>query len=574
MTSSKMTPVEIQAAERVAAVEYTLAEREQLLTGMEVQLERYRQLRSIHLPNALAPAETFDPRIGNTPLSIENVCVVGCAQRSAPRDDVDVAFASVVQLRRWLDDGVITSRRITEIYLERLCRFGPVLECVITLTPERALAQADAADAVLTQTRTQTRTQTGTQMHGEVLGCLHGIPWVAKDLLDTADIATTWGAEPYVGQLPSTDAAVVRRLDDAGAVLLAKVSMGALAYGDVWFGGTTRNPWNVEEGSSGSSAGSASAVSAGLAGFAIGSETLGSIVNPAMRCGVAGFRPTFGRVSRVGAMALAWSLDKLGPIARSVEDCALVTSVINGYDENDPGSIAAGFSYDHRRGVAGIRVGFNPRDFASNDADNDAGNDAGIGAGEVERSALAALEGLGVEMREVTLPALPYDALWTVLHAETAAVFDELTRSGADDQLIRQDEHAWPNMWRRARFIPALEYIQATRFRRQVMEVMAALFEDIDVLVAPTLTWPYQLVTNMTGHPALTLRAGFVQRPAHVAAAPLGARASAVPGAIEQRVPQGITLWGNLFDEGTLLRVGAQLETVLGCHEERPPGYA
>lgn len=551
----KPPPITIQTiaeAEKLAGLEYSAGERKQLLAGVEAQITRFRALRGLALSNQDAPAECFDPRLPETRMPTGFRCELSPDDSSVPGNDVDIAFASVVSLGGWLRRRLITSRRLTEIYLARIERYAPTLECMVRTTPELALAQADRADDELAA--------------GRWLGPLHGVPWVAKDLLDTAGVPTTWGAEPYAARTPEQDATVVRKLAEAGAVLLGKASLGALAYGDVWFGGTTRNPWNPEEGSAGSSAGSASAVAAGLAGFAIGSETMGSIVSPAMRCGVVGLRPTFGRVSRAGAMALCWSLDKLGPICRRVEDTAAVLAAINGFDSRDPGSIGAGFNFAAREPMERVRVGVDPAWF-----------DEGI-AEPCELAAVHALEAAGVDIVEVSLPDLPYDALWTILQVEASACFDDLTRSNTDDRLRRQDNEAWPNLFRRARLIPAVELIQASRFRRRLLSVMHEIYAGIDVLIAPTFTWPLQLVTNMTGHPALTLRVGFVERASRVAIVPLGTPpavglAAGLDGPTH-RVPHGITLWGGLYDEATLVRTATVIEKHLGCWRPRPPLFS
>jgi Asp-tRNA(Asn)/Glu-tRNA(Gln) amidotransferase A subunit family amidase len=367
-------------------------------------------------------------------------------------------------------------------------------------------------------------------------GPLHGIPWGAKDLFDTAGLRTTWGAGPFRERVAERDATVVRRLHEAGAILVAKLSLGALAYNDIWFGGRTRNPFNPEQGSSGSSAGSAAATVAGLVGFSLGTETYGSIVSPCMRCGATGLRPTFGRVGRGGAMALCWSLDKIGPICRTVEDCMLVLQAINGGDENDPASIEAPLDFDATRPLSGLQLGYDPRWF---DAEP---------ASELDRRSLEVARDAGLKLVEIELPDWPYDQLLNVLFAEAAAAFEDLTRSGRDEELVWQDPEAWPNSFRQSWFIPAIEVIQADRFRRQVMTMMAGTFQAVDAIISPSYAGSLLLITNFTGHPCLTLRSGFAQPDR----------------------PRGITLWGNLFREGILARIGMALEEGLAVWEVRP----
>ncbi|MCH9680236.1 MAG: amidase [Deltaproteobacteria bacterium] len=531
----------IAAAERVLGVRYTQSEREMIADTLQEQLGFVASRRGHPLPNQLAPATVFDPRPpGFATPTHATAPVLPTIARSVPTDDEELAFASVAELSHWLGSGQVTSRRLTELSLARLARLGPGLECVITPCEQRALAQADAADKALAAGRRR--------------GPLHGIPWGAKDLFDTKDIATTWGAAPYRDRVPSTNASVVQRLDDAGAVLVAKLSLGALAYGDLWFGGQTRNPWNPAEGSSGSSAGSAAAVAAGLVGFALGTETLGSIVSPCMRCGTTGLRPTFGRVSRTGAMALCWSMDKVGPIARSVEDCALVLHAINGADAGDPSSLDVPLELDLSRPLDGITVGIIPGWFSGDDLT------------EPERALPKALRDAGMKVRELpSLPDLPYAAMLTILYAEAAAAFEALTLDDRDDELVWQQPQAWPNGFRRARLLSAIDLVQAQRVRREVMNAMAERFADVDVLAGPSFAGGMLLATNMTGHPSLTLRAGFVDR------GPIDSLSSEALAGEPRPMPQGVTLWGRLFDEGTLCRAGMALQQHLGVASRRPP---
>ena len=464
-----------------------------------------------------------------------------------PANDEDIAFASVAQLSRWIEQRKLTSERLTGIYLDRLTRFDPKLRCVITLTREHAMVQAKQADEEIAA--------------GKYRGPLHGIPWGAKDLLDTAGIPTTYGAEPFRNRVPTADAAVVKRLNDAGAVLVAKLSLGALALNDIWFGGQTMNPWLLEEGASGSSAGPGAATAAGLVGFAIGSETGGSIVSPSMRCGVNGLRPTYGRVPRTGAMTLCWSLDKLGPMARSVEDTLLVVEAITGPDAGDLESVPSKLDFDANADVRGLRVGYFPNWMKE------------APATEVDRAALETVKKLGMTPVEVSIPDWPYDSLDVILFAEGAAAFEELTLSHQVDQLKAQVPDAWPNIFRQSRFLSAVDFVQADRFRRKVANEMARVFSQVDLLLVPSLRDEMLTLTNFTGHPSLTMRAGFVEVSE--------ARSDWAPDPNKplpkfsppRRVPHGITLIGRLFDEGTLGRVGVALEKAFHVAGERPPGF-
>ena len=431
--------------------------------------------------------------------------------------------------------------------MRRLEKYNPKLRCVITLTRELALQQAKQADQEIAA--------------GKYRGPLHGIPWGAKDLLDTAGIPTTYGAEPFRNRIPEKNAVVVQRLNDAGAVLVAKLSLGALALNDIWFGGQTMNPWLLEEGSSGSSAGPGAATAAGLVAFAIGSETGGSIVSPSMRCGVTGLRPTFGRVGRTGAMTLCWSLDKLGPMARSVEDTILVLNAITGPDPGDVSSVPSKLDFNAEASVRGLRVGYFPAWMKE------------APATAVDRAALEAVKKVGMIPVEVSIPDWPYDSLDLILFAEGAAAFQELTLSGKLSELKMQVPDAWPNTFRQSRFLSAVDFVQTDRFRRKVALEMERVFSQVDLLLVPSLRDEMLTITNFTGQPSLTLRAGFVEvsearsdwapDPAH----PLPKFSP------PRRVPHGITLIGQLFDEGTLAEAGMALEKTFNVMEERPPGF-
>ncbi len=538
----------LRAAEAVAGVAYTDAERALMLDNVEAQIDAARLRRATPFPNDLPMASRFDPRLqgfaGFPPARPPVFTKVDPVP--LPGDDEDIAFAPVTRLSSWILSGALTSRRLTDIYLSRIAMLGPRLECFVTVTADLARAQADAMDARLAA--------------GTWLGPLHGIPYGAKDLLDTAGIATTWGAAPYRDRVAETDAHVVALLREAGAVLLGKTTLGALAYGDIWFGGRTRNPWNLEEGSSGSSAGSAAAAAAGLCAFAIGTETLGSITSPSQRCGATGLRPTFGRVGRSGAMALCWSLDKIGPICRSVEDCAIVLAAINGGDPADRSSIAAPFPFHAGADASSMRVGYIPALFESDDAT------------EIDRAAFGAMRGLGVDLVPVEMPDLPYGALMAVLFAEAAAAFEELTLTDRDDELVWQEKPAWPNAFRKARFLSAVDHVQADRLRYRVMQEFDRMFGEVDAMIGP-FGGDMLVATNFTGHPCLHLRAGF-REVATRTETTLGGRKVApgtpVPDGRTHRVPWGISLWGRLFDEARLCSLGMALEDALGVAERRP----
>ncbi len=540
-------------AEKLVRVEMSAADR-QMAAGswrksMAPLYERRIGPRKVSLDPSTAPASQWNPVLPGTKTITDGDRFQRTASRNEPlpANDSDIAYASLVQLSRWIESRQLTSERLTNIYLSRLARFDQKLRCVITLTPDLAMTQAKRADQEIAA--------------GQYRGPLHGIPWGAKDLLDTAGIPTTYGAEPYRNRVPSADAVVVKRLHQAGAVLIAKLSLGALAMNDIWFGGQTMNPWLLEEGSSGSSAGPGAATAAALVGFAIGSETEGSIVSPSMRCGITGLRPTFGRVPRTGAMTLCWSLDKLGPMTRSVEDAMLVLQAISGPDPGDVASVPCRLDFDAGAPVERLRVGYFP------------GWMKDSGATGVDRSALDAVRKLGMNAVEVSLPDWPYGSLNLILLAEAAAAFEELTLGGGVNQLRVQVPDAWPNQFRQARFLSAVDYVQTDRLRRKVAQEMARIFTAVDLLLVPSLRDEMLTIGNFTGHPSLTLRAGFVQvSEARSDWAPDPARP--LPKfSTPRRVPHGITLIGRLFDEGTLGTVGIALERMLKVAAERPPGF-
>jgi Asp-tRNA(Asn)/Glu-tRNA(Gln) amidotransferase A subunit family amidase len=549
----EVTPATFAEAEKLVQVELSDEQRALAASSwrktMASLYERRTGPRRVALESTLAPASRWDPVLPGLRAGPESDRFIPSKVDPGPlpANDEDIAFASVTQLSRWIESRKISSERLTRIYLNRLERFDPKLHCVITLTRDLALAQAKKADEEIAS--------------GKHRGPLHGIPWGGKDLLDTAGIPTTYGTEPFRNRVPTEDAVVVKRLHDAGAVLVAKLSLGALALNDIWFGGQTMNPWLLEEASSGSSAGPGAATAAGLVGFAIGSETGGSIVSPAMRCGVTGLRPTYGRVARTGAMTLCWSLDKLGPMTRTVEDAMLVLQAISGADPGDRASVPSRLAFDAGASVQGLRVGYFPEWMKQNPAT------------AVDRAALETVKTVGMVPVQVTIPDWPYDSLDLILFAEGAAAFEELTLSGGMNQLKAQVPDAWPNIFREARFLSAVDFVQADRFRRKVAEEMARVFSEVDLLLVPSLRDEMLTITNFTGHPSLTLRAGFVE----VAKA----RSDWAPDpnhplptfSPPRRVPHGVTLIGRLFDEGTIASAGLALEHAFGVVSERPPGF-
>jgi Asp-tRNA(Asn)/Glu-tRNA(Gln) amidotransferase A subunit family amidase len=549
----EVSPFTFAEAEKLVQFELTAGERAMAARSwrktMAALYERRTGPRKVVLETTLAPATQWNPTLPGLKVGPEHDKFIRSSSDPGPLParDEDIAFASVTRLSRWIEQRKLTSERLTRIYLKRLEYFDSKLHCVITLTRDLALAQARKADEEIAA--------------GKYRGPLHGIPWGAKDLLDTAGIRTTYGAEPFRDRVPAQDAIVVKRLHEAGAVLVAKLSLGALALNDIWFGGQTMNPWLMEEASSGSSAGPGSATAAALVGFAIGSETGGSIVSPSMRCGVTGLRPTYGRVARTGAMTLCWSLDKLGPMTRTVEDAFLVLHAISGADAGDLASVPSKLDFDADASVHGLRVGYFPRWM----------NEAPATA--VDRAALETVKKVGMVPVEVSIPDWPYDSLDLILFAEGAAAFEELTLSGGMNELKAQVPDAWPNIFREARFLSAVDFVQADRFRRKVAEEMVRVFSQVDLLLVPSLRDEMLTLTNFTGHPSLTLRAGFVEvakARSDWAPDPKNPMPTFSP---PRRVPHGVTLIGRLFDEGTLGSAGLALERAFGVVDQRPPGF-
>jgi Asp-tRNA(Asn)/Glu-tRNA(Gln) amidotransferase A subunit family amidase len=545
----RITERTLAEAEKLMGLQFTEAERRLMLGGQAVEAEdgyftqrvaRNRQRRGIEKPNGLAPALVFDPRLPGVEYAAQPDSVTLFHEPLADRPAMaeDVVFASLKQLAHWMDKGQLTSTELTSLYLDRIARYDGQLQSFITVTSELALQQAAEADRE--------------RQAGQVRGPLHGIPYGLKDLADTAGIPTTWGAAPYRERVPDSDAAVTRLLREAGAVLLGKTAPGALAWGAVWFGGETRNPWNPAEGASGSSAGSGAATAAGLCAFSIGTETWGSITSPSERCGVTGLRPTHGRVSRAGAMALCWSLDKIGPMCRYAEDTALVLAELNSYDPADAGSLAHGFAYDGNRPLSQLTAGYDPRML---EADETTPSD---------RAAFEALKASGVKLVELEFPELPGDIIYTILDVEAAAAFENLTLSGEDDELRLQVFNAWPNFFRIGHFTRAVSLVQCDRIRRQIMEQLHSFFTQSDVFFAP-YTDELNALTNLSGHPTLVLPSGFEQRPSRA----IGGITEEDSDGPKHSVPDSIHLWSGLFQEGNLVTVGRALEQALS----QQPGW-
>jgi Asp-tRNA(Asn)/Glu-tRNA(Gln) amidotransferase A subunit family amidase len=522
----KISTKHIASAEALIGLEFTQPERDSMLSGIESALGDYEAIREYELSNDIPPALLFNPLpYGFAPGQDQQEINWKLPEADLPEDKNDLAFYTVPQLASLIESKKITSVELTRFFIARLKEFGDTLKCVITLTEERALDQAQRADEELS--------------HGIYRSPLHGIPYGAKDLLSVPGYKTTWGAMPYKDQVREETASVIQKLEDAGAVMVAKLSMGALAMDNVWFGGATKNPWDLEQGSSGSSAGSAAATSAGLVGFSIGTETWGSIVSPSNRCGVTGLRPTFGAVSRHGAMALSWTMDKIGPICRSAEGCAMVFEAIHGKDEKDPYSLQASFNYRPDPGLQNLRAGYFEDLFKSK-----------YGNRENDSIALEVIQSLGITLSPVHVPDdIPINALGIILWAEASAAFDELTRSNRDDLLVLQTKNAWPNFFRQGRFVPAVEYIQASRIRTELIREVHELFSQYDVILSPSFGGNQLLMTNLTGHPCVVMPNGFS----------------------EKERPTSFTILGNLFDEATILAVAKAYQDATEWDEQHPP---
>ena len=577
--ATKITKEMIDAAASVADVAISDEYKQMMLDNLNEQAKGYDAIYALHIPNSVEPALLFDPVLASTKYETQKkVTRISAAPNiAAPKNIEDLAFATVRELGELVRTRKVSATALTEMYLERLKRYDAKLKFTVTLTEERARAQAKEADREIAT--------------GKYRGPLHGLPWGAKDLLATKGYRTTWGAGGFEKQMIDEDATVVQRLDAAGAVLVAKLTLGALAEGDVWFGGKTRNPWNPANGSSGSSAGPASATAAGCVAFSIGSETLGSISSLSTRCGCTGLRPTFGLVPRTGAMALSWSMDKLGPICRAVEDCALVLGAIYGPDGKDRTVKNAAFNWDAELDWRKLRVGYLKSDFerapgAQEDAEKEepAVSEEEKKKREEQRkrreafqaraaydrryneAALAKLREMGVELAPVEMPKFPYDPMVTMLTAEAAAAFDDLTRSGRDKLLTAQGADDWPNTFRSARFIPAVEYIQASRARRLAMEAVAKAFDGFDVIVAPTGSQQL-VITNLTGQPALILPNGFRGDDAPKPPAEDNGEDDNIGG---PGTPVSLTFLGNLYREAELLAFAHAYQEATGFHRKYP----
>ncbi|HXU76914.1 MAG TPA: amidase [Methylomirabilota bacterium] len=524
--TNPITRESIDAAAQLLGIPFSEAKTEMLLPGLKSQLEDFAGLRRFPLSNSVPPALLFNP----IPIGMKFETARRKPKWSSPGkvklpgNPDDLAFYSVAELGALIKTRQITSEKLTRFFLDRLKKFGSKLECTVTLTEELALKQAKRADAEIAA--------------GHYRGPLHGIPYGAKDLLAVKGIPTSWGAAPYTNQVFDFDATVIQRLEAAGAVLVAKTTLGELAMGETWFGGMTRNPWNLKQGSSGSSAGSSAATAAGLIPFGIGSETLGSIVSPSDRCGVTGLRPSYGRVSRTGAMALSWSMDKLGPICRTVEDCALVFNAIYGPDGVDQTLYDVPFNYNPRVNLKKLRIGFLKTDFDQEKGERKAHDDA----------ALEKMRALGMDLVPMELPNYPVGSISFVLSTEAAAAFDDLTRSGRDDELKQQEAGAWPNTFRKRRFVPAVEYIEAQRVRFLLIQETARLFDKIDLFVAPCFAGKSLLLSNLTGNPCVVVPDGF-------------------NGA---GTPTSICFIGKLFGEGELLAVAKAYQDSTDWHRRHP----
>lgn len=514
-----------KSAEELFGLQFTDKERELMQRNLENARTNFFRLRALELPNEVAPALQFNPRPSGFKISPAKA-IKGWKYPAVGKSisEADLAFASVAELGALLRARKVTSEQLTRLSIKRLKEHGPELECVVTLTEELALEQARRADEEIRR--------------GKFRGPLHGIPYGAKDLLATKGIRTTWGAPPFTNQVFKYNARVIEKLEEAGAVLVAKLTLGEIAMGDTWFGGKTRNPWDTKQGSSGSSAGSAAATSAGLVPFAMGSETYGSIISPSTVCGVTGLRPTFGRVSRAGAMTLSWSMDKLGPIGRTAEDCALVLDAIKGIDEKDAATFEAPYFVPKPLELKKLRIGYLHKEFSRSTRESDA-------------QALELFRKGGAELVPIEMPALPVNAMQLVLGVEAGAAFQQLILSGQDDTLVQQGRGAWPNILRAAQLVPAVEYIQANRARTLLCLEIDKIFKEVDLVIHPTWEGTTLLVGNLTGHPAISLPSGFNK----------------------EGLPHSITLMGRLYGESDLLAAAMAYQKATHHHLRRPPQF-
>lgn len=515
----------VKAAQKIIGINFTDVEIDSMLTDLDGQRANYAALRKLNIPNSVSPALNFNPLpVGYEFPDKSNYFKVNSTNTTKlPSVKDDLAFYTIVQLADLIRTKQISSVELTKFFIERIKKYDSKLMFAVTITEERAMAHAKKADAEIAA--------------GKYKGLLHGIPFGAKDLLAAKGYKTTWGSVPYKDQVLDVDATAITKLEEAGAILIAKMTLGELAMGDVWFGGKTKNPWNLNRGSSGSSAGSASAVAAGCMPFAIGSETLGSIVSPSSECGTTGLRPTFGRISKFGAMALSWSMDKLGPITRSVEDCAIVFNAIQGPDSKDLSLISAPFNYSSPQGTSlkGMRIGFIKSEFNRKYANS--ANDS---------LSLKKIKDMGAELVEIELPVLPYRDMIIILGAESGAAFEDLTLSNRDDLMVKQDKNAWPSGFRSSHFIPAIEYIQANRARAILIEELNKKMKGLDAFIAPAFGQNL-VATNLSGHPCVVLPNGF-----------------------RNGLPTSITFTGQLFGEGKLLKIAEAYQRAGDFHKKQP----
>lgn len=530
VTDRSITVDAIKEAEKIIDIEFTEEQREQMLESVQQNAETYAAVRDLEMANDVPFPLYFNPIPPGKVIDLGDQQEINWnvpADIELPENQSDLAFYTVHELSSLIKNRKITSVELTEFFLDRLKEHNPRLEAVVTFTEERALDQARKMDEELDQ--------------GIYRGPLHGIPYGAKDLFAVEGYPTTWGATPYKDQTIDETATVIKKLDDAGAVLIAKTTLGALAYGDIWFDGRTNNPWNLEQGSSGSSAGSSAATAAGLMPFSLGTETLGSIVSPATRNGATGLRPTFGRVSRHGAMALSWTMDKVGPITRTVEDAAMVFDVIRGTDHYDRTVMDFPFNYNHSVDLSDLKIGYVESAF-----------DGDYSQSEMDNDVLDVLKDNGAELVPITLPELPLNGMFNLLTAEGAAAFDELTLTGQDSTMVWQEDNAWPNSFRSVRFFPAVEWIQLNRVRSLLIEQMDEAIADVDVYVSPSFRGGNLLITNLTGHPSVVLKHGFS----------------------EENQPASITFMGHLFDEATLIAVAEAYQKATDFHNMHPPLFS
>ncbi len=529
-SKQEFTKRDVKKSERLIGVHFAKEGRDTLYSYLQRNREGYDSLRKYPLGNAVFPAVRFDPvPFGfEMPNQLENQTWEIPENVEIPEPYDALAFYTIPQLASLIKNQKITSTELTQFFLARLKKYQPTLQCSISITDSLALAQAKRADKEI--------------RNGHYRGILHGIPYGTKDLMSVPGYTTTWGAAPYKDQMLDETATVVEKLEDAGAILVAKLVSGALARGDVWFGGKTKNPWDIKQGASGSSAGSGSATSAGLVPFALGTETLGSITSPSTRNGITGLRPTYGRVSRHGVMSLSWSMDKVGPMGRNAEDCAIVFSVIQGKDKKDLTTVDVPFGVDWEKDIANLKVAYLKKDIEKDTTES----------GDNLRTALKTLEEMGVHPTAIEMPAeIPYRGFDIILRAEAGAFFDELVRSGQVDLMVEQDYRSRANSLRQSRFIPAVEYLQANRQRQVLIQKMHNLMKDYDVLISPTFGNDQLLATNLTGHPVIAIPTGLD----------------------EENHPTSMTFVGNLYDEASILLLAKAFQEKTAFDEMHPPGY-